>query len=153
MTDQTMQEPLFDIEAQVEALCDPSHPKDAVWIAGATVIPQWLVKCDGLIVMKWPDGILITTNKDKAECLAADPSDDTRAEVLGYVEPKSKLLDRGPIVVVRALNKRGAVVIEMASSVPGMKAAMDIAKEHGEVEIVSLAACGLRRLALLRLEN
>lgn len=146
----TVPEPACDIAAQIAALRDPTHPKDAVWLAGGAGLPLWL-KGGDLLVVRFPDGVLITSSQEKVARLGANPNDDTRAEVLGYAEPKSRIA--GTPVVVQALNDYGSVVLEMAVSAERVSAAMTIAHEHGELKITSLEDALMRRLVLLGLEG
>ena len=147
MISSSLPEPACDVAAQLRALDDPMHPKDAVWIARGTVMPE----IRGAIVLSTADGVLLTTSRQKAELFTADPSDDTLAVILGYVEPKSRLI--GPGLVVQARDATDSVVLEMGVSLARMPVAIEIAQRYGDVRVVSLPAALIRRLDLLRLEK
>ena len=147
MISKTLPEPAVDVAAQMKALRDPTHPKDAVWIAAGTTL---LGGIEGLIGMSVPEGVLLTTSHDKAKRFQADPSDETLAEILGYVEPKSVIA--GAPYVVQACDQDGAVVLEMAASANTVSAALSIAGRHGEVRVMSLPDALARRIDLWRKE-
>lgn len=140
---------MVDIRAQLLALRDPRHPKDAVWIAHRTRAPADLL-C-GLPAQDFPAGLLVTTRPWKLAVRA--PSDDTLALILGYPESKSALARYADAaVVVRGLDDKGNVLIEMASSSHLVRLAQIAAARHGCVEITSIAAALARRQRLLQEE-
>lgn len=147
MISPSLPEPLCDVAAQIMALRDRRHPKDAVWLARGTGSPQ----CDDLIVLRLSDGMLVTTDRGKATRLLADPSDDTLAEILGYDEPKSRIV--GMPVVVQALSRDAAVVLEMVASRERLSAALGIANRHGDARVLSVEAALKRRLVLFGMED
>jgi hypothetical protein len=117
-----------DIRAQVGALVDPIHPKDAVFIARGNAF-----------VVERDEGLLITTNKAKADAYrAADPlTDSDLAAILGYPEAKADVMASGGGVVVQALDKDGNVVTEAAASLAGCVRTMQALKDHGRLQVVS----------------
>jgi len=143
----TLPEPAIDVAAQMKALRDPTHPKDAVWIAAGTTLPEGI---EGVLGLSVPEGVLLTTSRDKAKRFQADPSDETLADILGYAEPKSVIA--GAPYVVQARDEEGAVVLEMAASAHSVTAALSIAGRHGEVRVMSLPDALARRIDLWRKE-
>lgn len=146
MISESYPEPLCDVAAQIRALRDPQHPKTAVWLAAGTPIPEDI---DALIGLRSPEGLLLTTSHEKARRFQADPSDETLAVILDYIEPKSLIV--GVPVVVQA-RSNGAVVLDMAVSRRHVGAAIERARQFGEVELISLPDAIMRRLTLSGME-
>jgi hypothetical protein len=118
-------EPASDIAAQVRALLDPEHPKDAVFVAAgnmAALLPvlDLVQAAPNAQMVHHPSGTLLTTNSEKAVDFARPGSDDdTVAAILGYPEPKSSLLAAmmtGEVCVVQARDADGNVVVEALAS-------------------------------------
>jgi len=142
MISPSSQEPQCDVLAQIAALRDPDHPKDAVWLARGTPVPAG---CSGIC---HPVGVLLTENSRKIHDFLASPDDETLARILGYVEPKSGVSD--PVVVQARIH--GRVVTEMACSAHRIDESVAVARRHGKVHVVPLPIALLRRLDLLRVE-
>ena len=148
MISSSFPEPLCDVTAQMRALRDPTHPKDAVWLAKGTPVPD---RIEGLIGLCSPFGVLLTTSRSKARQFQANPSDETLASILGYVEPKWRI--EGMPVMVRARDEKGSVVIEMLSSSRRIEEAIEASILHGEVEVTTLEEALRRRFELCALER
>ena len=117
-----------DLRAQVKALVDPSHPKDAVFIARGNAF-----------VVERAEGLLITTNRAKADHYReANPlTDGDLAAILGYPESKDVAMALGDGVVVQALDEDGSVITEAVSSRASCVRTMQALKDHGRLQIVS----------------
>ena len=144
----SLREPLCDVAAQMRALRDSVHPKDAVWLAVGTPV---VGRTEGLIGLVSPFGVLLTTSREKARQFQANPSDETLASILGYVEPKWRI--EGMPVMVRARDENGSVVLEMLSSCRRVEDAVEVVKPHGTAEIVTLVEALRRRFELCALER
>jgi hypothetical protein len=140
----TLPEPRLDVAAQIAALLSPEHPKDAVWLAAGTPAP--VVDVPRVVVVAHEAGTLFTTDPDKARRFEAAPDDDTLAEVLGYVEPKSAVV--GDPVVVQARTADGAVVLEMVCSPAAVDPGIARARGHGAVFLISVPEALARRVSL-----
>lgn len=118
MLSQTLREPDEDIEAQIAALCDPTHSKDAMFLAPSNDVPVTLSP-DVRVVCR-ADGTLLTTDEAKAKRFfeSLELSERDMAEILGYPEAKSDVMAAGAGVIVQARNSRGAIVMEAAASFP-----------------------------------
>jgi hypothetical protein len=120
-----------DIDAQIAALLDPDHPKEAVFLArgnslGNRKLPPWIfVECRA-------EGTLLTNRAHVAASFqAAEPlTDDLLAAILGYPESKADLIGRGDPLVAQALDAKGCVVFEAGCSKAGLDAALAAAAEQ-----------------------
>ena len=85
----TTPEPQGDIQAQIAAMVDPNNPKDSVFIAKGTTVPE-IPK--GVAQVSKPEGLYLTTNFPKALAIKGPQSltDDQVATFLGLPEPKSQ---------------------------------------------------------------
>lgn len=121
----TIPEPAADIHAQITALADPNNPKDAVFLAAGTPLPQSLPTIDGLHVASRPEGTLLTTDAGKADQFRSAPavSDPLMAHLLGYPETKPEAMASGNPQVVQGTDAQGAVVAETLASPQGVPAA------------------------------
>jgi hypothetical protein len=142
-------EPLCDVAAQIGALLDRNHPKEAVWLAAGTPCPD--VSASGLIAIQVPSGRLLTAKQGIASRFLAAQTDETLASILGYPETKWRV--SGVPVVVRARDGRGAVITEMLSSPHLVDIAAAVAAQHGEVEIATICDVLLRRQRLRERET
>lgn len=107
---ETTPEPQSDIEAQIEAMLDPDNPKDVVFIAKGTEIPEVPYNVEKI---ERPEGTYLTNNFDKFKKIFDNPNmtDDQVAEVLGIPVPKSQVAGENP-EVVQARDAEGNVVNE-----------------------------------------
>jgi hypothetical protein len=140
-------EPICDVVAQIAALYDPAHPKDAVWLAAGNRVPA----TNGLTVLRLRAGTLLTTSAEKAARLMASPTDETLATILGYLE--SKRLVVGEPVVVQAVDPHGAVILEMGCSAGLLDRATDVASLYGTVRVTNLDAALRRRIRLAAVDH
>jgi hypothetical protein len=93
----TTPEPQRDIAAQTDTMADPAAGKDAVFIATGSPLPSDIP--DGAILVKRPEGFLLTMNPQKAAAYQEAPelTDTFMADILGYSEPKSQT--ENPVVM------------------------------------------------------
>jgi len=148
---QTEREPLCDLLAQFAAYTDPKHPKKAVWVSRGTPIPAW----PGMGRMyTFQAGYLWASALD-AEELRADESEETLAELLGYLEPKS-LIRSQPATwwpVIQARDADGCVVFEAITSWGRAGEAMRDAARYGNVHVLTMPEVLDRRRRLIAKEE
>lgn len=141
-------EPLCDIEAQLDAVLDPAHPKQSMWIAAGTPRPNAMMP---LFHIRMDEGMLISRRLQDILIVSRERHDAALAYALGYLEPK---WDAGVnAVVVRALNDDGCVITEMAVSPDRAGEAYHIVKAHGTPELTTIAAALERRRILCASET
>lgn len=106
-------EPQQDMDAQGQAMANPDAAKDAVFVSRGSPYPQDIP--DNAIVVKRPEGDLITTNMEKAQAFrnAAQLTDKDMAAILSYPEAKSDVSDP---VVAQGVTPDGGVSVEMLAS-------------------------------------
>lgn len=117
---QTTQEPQSDIAAQIGAMADPQNPKDAVFIAKGTPVPENLP--EDVQVVERPEGVLLTNNPEKARVYGESEqlTDDMMAEILGLPKSKQAVLDSTQDPgVVQARDANGNVVNEAVTDGSG----------------------------------
>lgn len=150
----TEPEPKCDVYAQISALIDPDHPKHAVWISLGT--PFAMVEDDDLASLYVPDvGVLYGRMEDCAR-LAADPTEETLAEILGYEESKAAALAASlphEPLVVQARDQNDCVVLEMLASLHRLRAASTRCAQCGRVHVMTMEACLKRRQRLIEEEK
>jgi hypothetical protein len=146
----TYPEPSGDIAAQIGALVDPGHPKRAVWVSAGTVV--------GVVVgavprLSLPAGTLYARLGD-LDALVAEPSLETLARILDYVECRSPGLSGFfQLPVVQALSPDGWVVQEQLVSWGRVGEARRRASAYGGVRVVSVGGCLARRRDLIARER
>lgn len=117
---QTTQEPQSDILAQINAVADPANPKDAVFVAKGTAVPQDLPA--DIQVVERPEGTLLTNNPQKAQVYGETQhlTDDMMAQILGLPQSKTEVLNSGTEAgVVQARDVQGNVVNEAVTDGSG----------------------------------
>lgn len=124
-------------------MLDPSHPKNTMWLSRGTMMPDDM---GGLERLDIPEGVLLSVDRGAIRYFDLMRSDEALAEVLGYVEPKSRV--SGTPVIVRACDDRGSAITEMACSAHNVARAMLALAGHGNIEITSMMAVLHRRLRL-----
>lgn len=148
-------EPACDIAAQISALLDPAHPKDAVFIAAGNEgeIPGDLDQ--SLMVVARPIGIFLTTNSVKADLFQTKRSlaDADLAHLLGFPETKAKAVESGAPIAFQARDRIGSVVAEAITS-PAMAGETQSAigaqvPAGGSLVSLSVLALQIRRAVLL----
>lgn len=130
---QTTRESDATIDAQLDALFNPTSSKTAVWDAGPIAERfQGVVPEDGTVVALDINGkrafaayvpgrgVIFGRRQTVEQVVRDDASDAVLAEVLGYSAPKTADMD----LVVQALDEDGFVVSEEATSQDGLKAAV-----------------------------
>jgi len=143
----TTPEPQADIEAQIRAMTDPNNPKDTVFLARGTAVPE-SANAPGVLAYERPEGTLLTTDVRKARTFAdARSVDDTlMARLLGYPETKSDVLATGAPHVVQGRDAAGNVVVETLASPAGLPAAEEMARAQAPVvEVVTPDAAQAER--------
>lgn len=151
----TSPEPPNDIAAQIRALSDPNHPKDAVFVANGneTAIPTELPQ--NVQAVNSPAGTLLTTDPNKAAYFQSKPNPDDAdmAAILGYPVAKSQAAASGAGTVVQARDAAGNVIYEAATHPAGMDATTKAAQEQtppgGAVVNLSPEAALDRRQSLM----
>jgi hypothetical protein len=149
-------EPDCDITAQIGALCDPAHPKIAVYLCPENPAPY--LDVPGVYRSERPEGVLFTTDKAKAQTFqSANLSDDIMAALLGYPETKAEVMASGLPVAVQARNANGDVITEAAASIPRLSETVNKLSAHvppgGSLSIVSVVDALARRIILCRNQN
>lgn len=149
----TEREPYDDIMAQCRALINPYNPKWAMWVSVGT--PPVFVH-DGYWIKKveLEAGAFYGSREDGARLLA-DPTEETLAELLGYIESKAAALaashPHAPLIV-QARDGKDGVVHEQLASLDRFQEAAQHASKYGAVRIMTMEACLRRRQRLIALE-
>jgi hypothetical protein len=145
----TYPEPAGDIAAQMAALVDPLHPKRAVWVSAGTVVGV----VGAVPRLSLPAGTLYARLGD-LDALVAEPSLETLARILDYVECRSPALAGFfQLPVVQALSPDGWVVQEQLVGWGRVGEARRRARAYGRVRVVSVGGCLGRRARLLAAEG
>lgn len=123
------------INAQAEAINDPSSTKDTVEITNGSPMPE--VPIQGGIQVETENGVAITTNPEKAQLIAANGGDEeTMGQVL-YNAPGGKRKANGEVVV--AMDERGRPILERATNDEDKQADIEEAQRqvpgNGTVEV------------------
>lgn len=153
-------EPPGDIRAQLAAVLDPQHAKQACFLvpedAESLTIPE--VGIDGLMVVRRTEGVLVTTDPVRAKMFERSAADDTMAAILGYPESKDVTGQRCPRPVsqraraVQARDEAGHVVTEAFCSPVAFLPTCAEMQRHvpagGRLVILSPTAAIARRVAL-----
>lgn len=141
-------EPARDMAAQVQAMTDPSSPRDAVFIAKGTAMPTVPA---GVMVVPRASGTLLTTNQEKATLFRRGTVDDAKlASILGFPETKEAAIASGNPQVVQGVTAEGAVAHESLASQGGVQLAATQAAANvpgGAVRVVTPEAAQARRSA------
>jgi hypothetical protein len=98
-----------------------------------------------------PEGILLTVNNGKAaKYLSPSITDDDMALILGYPESKREVLERGPGLLVQAVNRAGDIITEAAASEAGLEAATAALTSHvpkgGSIKFTTIIDALVRRI-------
>lgn len=153
-------EPPGDIRAQLAAVLDPQHAKQACFLvpedAQNLTIPEGGI--DGLLVVRRAEGVLVTTDPARAGMFERSATDATMAEILGYPENKDQIVARVPAPpgqharCVQARTLTGHVVTEACCSGIGLLPTCTELARHvppgGEMIITTPTAAIARRVAL-----
>jgi hypothetical protein len=111
-------EPACDILAQIGALLDQRHPKDAVFIAAGNEkeVPERLDP--SIVVVFRSEGSLLTTNGTKAQLFHGKQflTDADLAEILGFPENKVAAAASEAPFAIQARDRAGCVVAEAVTS-------------------------------------
>ena len=148
-----MREPAIDIAAQFDALVNPEHPKNAMWVTRGTPLPD--LECHGLESADFAAGVLIAGPLDIVR-LRADPCEEMLADILDYVVPKSALVgvQEASLLVAQARHPAsGAVILEMSIDLHRVKTAVHRCHDYGEPVVMSMADCLARRARLIAAEE
>lgn len=152
-------EPAQDIHAQVAAMLDPASSKDAVFVAtgNESAIPAVLPK--DVMVAKRPEGVLLTTNRVKANQFRTGALNDAKmAKILGYPQAKGPAMaGRAPAVVEGRDNAGNVVAQSLADAEHAPEAAQAVAQQlpgdGGTVATTTAPAAQARRAALARADE
>lgn len=141
-----------DIDAQLRCLCDPDHPKSAVFLARGNSLGARKFPPD-IFVETRTEGTLITDSASMAAMYRLEDhiSDGLLAAMLCYPQAKSDVMECGDGLVVQAIDKAGCVIFECAASQNYIQAALDEAERQippgGHTAVVSPQAALARRIA------
>lgn len=153
-------EPPGDIQAQLAAVLDPEHVKHACFLvpedaANLRIPPEGI---PGLVVVRRAEGVLVTTDRARAEMFRASADESTMAQILGYPEPKDLVESRCPRPAgqtarcVQARARGGHVITEACCSGIGLLPTCAELRRHvppgGTLVIMSPVAAIARRVAL-----
>lgn len=100
-------------------------------------------------------GMLVASTEDCAR-LAADPTEETLAEILGYVVSKAAALAASlphPPLVIQARDPHDCVVLEMLAGPGQVREAARRCAEYGRVALMTMEACLKRRQRLIGQET
>ena len=161
---QTYPEPKAYINAQLNAMTDPSSTKQAVWEAGDQ--PKYSARTNRPTEITvngntaWAAfvpgrGTIVSTNKDLvAEVVASGATDESLSIALGYSSNKPA---SNPILVAQALDSAGNVVSEEVTSPENTEAALNAARglapEGGSVRVVTTEQALEERARLFKQEQ
>jgi len=147
-------EPEGDIDAQIEALHDPAHPKVAVFLAPGNKIEDRLLE-PGVEMVSRREGTLLTIDPKRAAYFKTRPmlTDDDLAALLGYPESKADVFARGGGgVVVQARDADGRVVTEAFASAQRLAETIATLSRHvpfgGRLQVLTPADALARRVRL-----
>jgi hypothetical protein len=102
------------INAQMRAITDQSSTKDTMIVTPGSPMPENMP--EGILQVETPDGVVLTTNQEKADAIA-QAEDGDRERILGmalYDRPEGKEGSDG--LVIRVLDKDGNPISEIATS-------------------------------------
>ena len=153
----TAREPLCDLKAQIAALLDPRHPKRAVWISGLQIADLTAAFPVPILYREYivsGAGVLIASEHDCGR-LEDDPSEETLADILDYVVPKSAVihLPTEVLCVVQARDAKDNVVLEMLVDEYRLDAAARRCALFGKPVVMTVDDCLTRRLTLIAEED
>lgn len=146
----TSPEPAEDLQAQIDALRDPSHPKAAVFVAAGNENEMPALPRD-VYVARRREGTLLTVDPGLATLYSQMPhiTDADVARLLGYPETKADVMAKGNAVVVQARDAQDRVVTEACATVPNIKVTCDALRTHvpkgGQLVILSVLEALQRR--------
>jgi len=157
-------EPACDIRAQIAAMLDVSHPKQAVLIVPGNedLLPD-LPTPLGVYRVDTPAGVLLTRSMWRAGAVENAPTDKVMAWVLGYPEDKDAVVAAccgnhvHDAIAVQARDIEGSVIIEAFAS-PGMRqhtvdTLLPHVPEGGALVIMTPISAISRRIALREAER
>ena len=149
----TEAEPLCDIEAQIEALLDPEHPKRALWISDGTefVMIEQIGPAADLCCLDLPGMGTFYGSEHACGRLEDEPTEERLADLLDYTEPKSLITARPAVwwPVVQARSQGGCVVWEQVSSWERISETMLRAMLYGRPAVCTMAEVLTRRKRLI----
>jgi hypothetical protein len=129
-------------------MLDPEHPKRAVWISRGTDIPPFA--SGDCWAADMGSGVLFSRAWEDTKRLRLDPSEETLASILGYVESKAEAIAAAAPhepLVVQARDGQDRVVHEMLTS--SVRYAAAATRAYGKVSIMTMSACLKRRRRLI----
>lgn len=150
----TVPEPERDVDAQLRALHDHTHPKVAVFLARGNRIGGRRIARRVQVKIR-AEGTLLTTAEWRARFFASRPfiTDDDIALLLGYPEAKADVIASGGGVVVQARDVNGCVITEAFASHQRAHETIDVLNTHvsfcGRLEVLTPLAAIARRLTFV----
>lgn len=129
----------------MRALLDQRHPKRTMWLSVGTELPA-----------RHPPPLSLAAGHfwgSEADCarLQAAPTDETLAELLGYVEPKTAI--HAPYVIVQARDPTDCVISEQLVSRARLPEALARLAGWGSIHVLHEAQVISRRLVLREKES
>jgi len=112
-------EPLRDLAAQLDVMLAGTTARDAVYIeSGTKGADGLLAACDapGVFIVRRHEGMLVTTNGEKAQAFSALVADVELGDLLGFPLPKEAATASGCPLVVVGRRKDAAVLVSIATS-------------------------------------
>lgn len=143
-------EPVSDTLAQIRAIRDPSSGKDTALVTPNSEIPGGALDplLDGLTVVETNQGLLVTSNPEKAAAIEAaggQLTTDQIGQLLGYTTRKGETDG----AVVQATDAAGNVVHEEATNAANLEAAAaraeEMAPDGGQVQVTDAVEALARR--------
>lgn len=143
----TDHEPTCDIAAQITALCDMRHPKNAVFLGAGEPTPK---VPDYVFVLTRDEGVLLTTDSQKGRLFVSREilTDADMALLLGYPETKADCIANGNYSVVQARDKDGNVIIEALATGRRLGETLDAFARYGHVIVTDPLKAQKRRMEL-----
>lgn len=141
-----------DIDAQLVCLCDPEHPKTAVFLARGNSLGDRKLP-PGIFVESRAEGTLVTDSANLAAMYRLEDhiTDELLAAMLCYPQAKADVMEYGEGLVVQAVDKAGCVIFECAVSQDFIQAALGEAERQlppgGHTAVVSPQAALARRIS------
>ena len=135
------------IDAQAEAVNNPTSTKDTVEVTSGSPMPT--VEIEGGIEVETENGLAITTNPEKAQLIAETGGDEeTMGQVL-FNAPGGKQKANGEVVV--AMDERGRPIFERATNDEDKQADIEEAQrqapEGGDVQLDNVENVVAARMA------
>ncbi len=128
----TAPEPASDLAAQIAAIGDPSSTKDTVFVSSGNLAELSKIPVDkGLTQILTPEGMIITSNPEKAEAARQGPlTTEKIGQLLDLPDTKANAVASGAPVAVQAKDAEGNVVVEAATAPENVAATSSALEEQ-----------------------